>query len=39
MGRIILTLRSDLCASSGQSFSSIVDSEIVTVCHTYLPAG
>lgn len=40
MGRIILTLRSDLCASSGQSFSSIVDSEIVTDSFglPYIPA-
>lgn len=30
MGRIVLTLKSNLCASSGQSFSSVVDNDIVT---------
>lgn len=40
MGKIVLTLKSDLCASSGQAFSNIVDSDIVTDSFglPYIPA-
>lgn len=30
MSRIVITLKSDLCAASGKSFSSVVDSDIAT---------
>ncbi len=40
MGILRITLKSDLCASSGQAFSSVVDSDIVTDSFglPYIPA-
>lgn len=40
MSRIVITLKSDLCAASGQTFSSVVDSDIVTdnLGLPYIPA-
>lgn len=40
MSRIVMTLKSDLCAASGKSFSSVVDSDIVTdkLGLPYIPA-
>ncbi len=40
MSRIVITLKSDLCVASGQSFSSVVDSDIATDSFglPYIPA-
>lgn len=40
MGRLILTLKSDLCASTGQAFSSVIDSDIAVDSFglPYIPA-